>query len=185
MIDSVNITLHVGAGTFKQVKSETMLGHQMHSEEISLSLDVLKKLQSHEGPVVAVGTTSARTLESLYWLALKYKNSESKQFELLQWEAYQLNVPENFSFKDAIVELINITEKLPTQKLVAKTSLVIAPGYEFKIVKGLITNFHQPQSTLLLLVAALVGDDWKKIYQHAIEHKYRFFSYGDSSYLEK
>lgn len=178
------VTLHVGAGTFKPVKSETMQEHEMHAEWIDVSKDtienILKKLDNN---IIAVGTTSLRTIESLYWLGLKESRVESERIlSLSQWEAYEL-ASKNINAKDSLQSLLNWMELNSLNRLVAKTQILIAPGYEFKIVKGLVTNFHQPQSTLLLLVAALIGEDWKKIYDHALQNDFRFLSYGDGCLL--
>jgi S-adenosylmethionine:tRNA ribosyltransferase-isomerase len=179
------VTLHVGAGTFKPVKSETMLEHDMHAEWIEVSKTLIETLLKNlEEPIIAVGTTSLRTLESLYWLGVKLSLDDTQQpFFLSQWEAYELEekkVPVSL----ALNLLINWMKKNNTEKLIAKTQIMIAPGYEFKIIKGLITNFHQPQSTLLLLVAALIGgDEWKNVYDYALKNDFRFLSYGDGSLL--
>lgn len=187
------ITLHVGAGTFKPVKSETMQEHEMHGEWIDVSKTtietILKNLDNH---IIAAGTTSLRTLESLYWIGLKQSgvrsqesgaNSE-KSLSLSQWEAYEMD-EKNISPKDSLQALLDWMDENKLERLVAKTQILIAPGYEFKIVKGLVTNFHQPQSTLLLLVAALIGDDWRKVYDYALQNDFRFLSYGDGSLLWK
>ncbi|HMU47221.1 MAG TPA: S-adenosylmethionine:tRNA ribosyltransferase-isomerase [Chitinophagaceae bacterium] len=180
------VTLHVGAGTFKPVKTERMQDHIMHSEWIDVSITTIKKLYAHlDGNIIAVGTTSLRTIESLYWIGLKtYLSPEIQTPELEQWDAYELD-EKNVSVKDAFNSLLNWMEKTNTIRLVTKTRLLIAPGYEFKVIKALITNFHQPQSTLLLLVAALAGKDWRSVYNYALENNFRFLSYGDGSLLWK
>lgn len=181
------VTLHVGAGTFKPVKSGTMQEHTMHAEWIDVSKATIENiLQNLDNNIIAVGTTSLRTIESLYWLGVK-KSQESgagsqEQRELLQWEAYE-SACENFSPEDALKSLLQWMDKNKMERLLTKTQILIAPGYSFKIVKGLITNFHQPQSTLLLLVAALIGTDWKKVYDYALHNDFRFLSYGDGSLL--
>jgi S-adenosylmethionine:tRNA ribosyltransferase-isomerase len=181
------ITLHVGAGTFKQVKSETMEGHQMHEEwieiEISFLKDLLKELKQ-KAPIVAAGTTSLRTIESLYWMGIKICQGENEIKPVSQWDPYTQH-EESFTSVEAIEALINWLERNACAKLISKTALLIMPGYSFKIVEGLITNFHQPQSTLLLLVAAFIGPDWKKVYNHALNNNYRFLSYGDGCLLWK
>jgi S-adenosylmethionine:tRNA ribosyltransferase-isomerase len=185
------VTLHVGAGTFKPVKADTMQEHEMHAEFIDVSRTTIENIVDNlDNNIIAVGTTSLRTIESLYWLGVKeslVRSQESgvehyRQLSLSQWEAYEL-AKENISSKDALLALLHWMDKNKLERLVAKTQILIAPGYEFKIVKGLITNFHQPQSTLLLLVAALIGEDWKKVYDYALQNDFRFLSYGDGSLL--
>jgi S-adenosylmethionine:tRNA ribosyltransferase-isomerase len=177
------VTLHVGAGTFKPVKTETIAEHQMHGEPFTVKKELIKKLIASE-KIVAVGTTSLRTLESLYWLGLKIKNTATDEFELGQWEAYELDQQYgDISYKESLQNLLSWMQMHDANELHCKTSLIIVPGYQFKIPIGLITNFHQPQSTLLLLIAAFIGEDWKKVYRHALDNDYRFLSYGDSSYL--
>ena len=182
------LTLHVGAGTFQPVKSETISGHEMHSEQMYISRDFLNKLIHHSGKKIAVGTTSVRTLESLYWLGLQaHKNPEINisDLKISQWEAYQEKEME-FTTEDALKTLISLLDKNNTDFLSAATQIIIAPGYRFRIVDGIITNFHQPQSTLLLLISAYLGDDWLRIYEHALKNEYRFLSYGDSNlYLKE
>jgi S-adenosylmethionine:tRNA ribosyltransferase-isomerase len=185
------VTLHVGAGTFKPVKSETMQEHEMHAEWIDVSKSAIENiLRNLDNNIIAVGTTSLRTIESLYWLGLKQSGIGSPKsgvafegsLDLLQWEAYELN-ENNIPAKEALQSLLNWMETNKLNRLVAKTQILIAPGYKFKIIKGLVTNFHQPQSTLLLLVAALIGKDWKNIYDHAMQNDFRFLSYGDGCLL--
>lgn len=177
-------TLHVGAGTFKPVKSDTIGGHEMHAEWIHVEKELIENLLQYN-TTIPVGTTSLRTLESLYWLGLKTiinPTIQIKDLQLSQWEVYQTAWPDA-AVNTALQALLNWMNRNNLQQLVAQTQILIAPGYSFKIAKGLITNFHQPQSTLLLLIAALVGDQWKAIYNHALQNKYRFLSYGDSSLL--
>ena len=178
------ITLHVGAGTFKPVKAETIAEHTMHAEQFEISIETLKKLvQSRQ--LIAVGTTSLRTLESLYWIGIKIMNrliEEDKDLQLDQWESYELE-NKNVGFTESANAIINYLQERNSSTLFCQTSLIIVPGYKFYSAKALVTNFHQPQSTLLLLVAAFIGEDWKKIYQHALENNFRFLSYGDSSLL--
>jgi len=181
--EMAELTLHVGAGTFLPVKSETISGHEMHSEHLNISRDFLNKLMIHSGKKIAVGTTSVRTLESLYWLGAQAKQNPDITIEDLkvsQWEAYQEkeNQP---SADDAIQSLLNLLDRHQADYLSASTQIIIAPGYQFRIVDGLITNFHQPQSTLLLLISAYLGEEWRKIYEHALASDYRFLSYGDSN----
>jgi len=187
------VTLHVGAGTFKPVKSDTMQEHDMHAEFIDVSITTIQNLAANlNNKIIAVGTTSLRTLESLYWLGVKKSTVNSQRtiaasdrtLGLLQWEAYEL-MDKNITAKEALESLIQWMKENQLEQLLAKTQILIAPGYQFKIVNGLITNFHQPQSTLLLLVAALIGDDWKRVYDHAMNNNFRFLSYGDGSLLWK
>ena len=195
-IDRQELTLHVGAGTFKPVKSEEIEGHEMHTEHFAVRRQVVEKLIAHQCQAIAVGTTSVRTLESLYYIGKKLmENPELTEDELHvgQWEPYtQKNEkPENQEDKDA--KSVDTTEALKAllawmdrnqlPSLHASTQIIIAPGYDYKIVKMLVTNFHQPQSTLLLLVSAFVRGDWHKIYDYALSHDFRFLSYGDSSLL--
>ncbi|MES2566800.1 MAG: S-adenosylmethionine:tRNA ribosyltransferase-isomerase [Bacteroidota bacterium] len=180
------LTLHVGAGTFKPVKASTMVDHEMHQEYFDVDIQVIKNLLAgfHEC-IIAVGTTSLRTLESLYWIGLKlYKNKNLSQHELSveQWYAYQTN-EQLITKEEALTAIISYLEKTNSNRLYAKTEILIAPGYRFKIVNALVTNFHQPESTLILLVAALVGDNWRMIYNYALENNFRFLSYGDGSLL--
>ncbi|MBC7849446.1 MAG: S-adenosylmethionine:tRNA ribosyltransferase-isomerase [Chitinophagaceae bacterium] len=180
-ITTAFLTLHVGAGTFKPVKADRMLEHEMHAEFIDVTLNSVKNIiEKLNSDIVAVGTTSLRTLESLYWLGVKTINNIGlipDQLRLEQWDAYELA---NDSSPDAALQsLINWMERNDLTKLVTTTRLLIVPGYNFKIVTGLVTNFHQPQSTLLLLVAAFIGEDWRKVYDHALNNNFRFLSYGD------
>ncbi|MBC7875091.1 MAG: S-adenosylmethionine:tRNA ribosyltransferase-isomerase [Ferruginibacter sp.] len=199
------LTLHVGAGTFKPVKSEIIQDHQMHAEWMDVSKKTIENILKNIGNnIIAVGTTSLRTIESLYWLGVK-KSGEGrreagdgrreagdgsresgggrrKTEELLQWEAYEL-ADRNIHVKDALQSLLEWMEINKMDRLVTRTQLLIAPGYSFKIVKGLVTNFHQPQSTLLLLVAAFIGKDWISVYDHALQNDFRFLSYGDGCLL--
>jgi S-adenosylmethionine:tRNA ribosyltransferase-isomerase len=177
------LTLHVGAGTFQPVKSETISGHEMHSEHLYISRDFLKKLIYHSGKKIAVGTTSVRTLESLYWLGLQALNNPEinpDDLKITQWEAYQ-EKDCSIEANTALEALIKLLDRNQTDYLSASTQIIIAPGYQFRIVDGLITNFHQPQSTLLLLISAYLGEEWRTIYNHALANNYRFLSYGDSN----
>jgi len=179
------VTLHVGAGTFKPVKSEEIEGHEMHTEYICVRKSTLEKLLQHNCQAIAVGTTSVRTLESLYYMGVKaYQNPDITEDELHidQWMPYGSN-PQPLSAQQAVSSLLSYMERHSLPSLHSSTQIIIAPGYDYKIVKMLITNFHQPQSTLLLLVSAFVHGDWKTIYSHALANDYRFLSYGDSSLL--
>jgi S-adenosylmethionine:tRNA ribosyltransferase-isomerase len=186
-IQTLNLTLHVGAGTFKPVKSETMQNHTMHAEWIEVTLETIKQLSlSTEKKVIAVGTTSLRTLETLYWMGLKahlYSNASLQEIEILQWDAYQLN--NTLSAEQSLNSLMDWMQRNSYQTLFCKTQILIAQPYELKIARGIITNFHQPQSTLLLLISAIVGNKWKDIYDYALKNNFRFLSYGDSSLLLK
>lgn len=183
------VTLHVGAGTFLPVKSETMEGHEMHAERIEVSYDFIARLSSQLGerPVVTVGTTSTRTVESLYWLGCRWLKEGGSEalFFVNQWEPYDYSVDELPSVKTVFSFLEKFMFEHKLENLSGYTRLIIAPGYSFRVIDALITNFHQPGSTLLLLVAALVGDDWRKIYDFASQNQFRFLSYGDSSLLFK
>lgn len=173
------LTLHVGAGTFKPVKSETIAEHTMHAEAFTVTTDFLKILLAAK-TIVAVGTTSLRTLESLYWFGVKVKGRKP-EMTLSQWEAYELEG--KLDYKESIQALLDHLQETGEQELQCRTSLLIQPGYRFRSADALITNFHQPRSTLLLLVAAFIGEDWKRVYEHALANSYRFLSYGDSSLL--
>lgn len=178
------VTLHVGAGTFKPVASTNAMDHTMHYENFIVGKKlILNFIEQQDRDVFSIGTTSARSLESLYWIALKnFKNKTKNDFGLGQWEAYSLD-HKNFSFIDAMHFLVEILDQTNTNEITAQTSLMMLPGYKHKVVKGLITNFHQPRSTLLLLLASFIGDNWKSIYKHALKNNYRFLSYGDSSLI--
>ena len=183
-IDTDFVTLHVGAGTFKPVKTEILKDHDMHAEHFTISKSTIQNLLDHlDKNIIAVGTTSLRTLESLYWLGAKQSTVNSQQsMEITQWEVYD-HKEKKISTKEALENLIKWMTAKDLNTLTAKTQIIIAPGYQFKIVNGLITNFHQPQSTLLLLVAAFIGKDWKEVYDHALENNFRFLSYGDGTLL--
>ena len=182
-IDTNFLTLHVGAGTFKPVTTARMKEHEMHAEHFTVSKTTIQDLIDHlDKNIIAVGTTSLRTLESLYWLGVKQSTVNSQQsMDITQWEVYDPDI--NISAKEALKNLIKWMDEKTLDKLTAKTQIIIAPGYPFKIVKGLVTNFHQPQSTLLLLVAAFIGKDWRKVYDYALQNGFRFLSYGDGSLL--
>lgn len=183
-IEIAKLTLHVGAGTFKPVKAERMADHAMHEERVIIGLDVIKQLAACKGRVVAVGTTSLRSLESLYWTALRLKNKPDSDWKIQvsQWEPYESGYMQD-SFQELMAWLAEGMRERGIQAITGSTGLLIAPGYSLKVAEGLITNFHQPNSTLLLLVAAVIGDDWEMVYAHALENGYRFLSYGDSSLL--
>ena len=180
------VTLHVGAGTFKPVKAATMLGHEMHAEWIDVSVEMIEHLILRiNKPIVAVGTTSLRTLESLYWMGVKASLQPAiKQLTINQWEVYEAPLVNcKIAAEEALSSLLYWLKKNNHQKLFTHSQILIAPGYTFKIANAIITNFHQPQSTLLLLVAAAIGTDWQKIYEYALQNDFRFLSYGDGSLL--
>ncbi|MCW0483069.1 S-adenosylmethionine:tRNA ribosyltransferase-isomerase [Gaoshiqia sediminis] len=181
-IDCDEVTLHVGAGTFRPVKSETIAEHEMHAEQIMVRRSLIEKILNHPGKLIAVGTTSIRTLESLYWLGVclnEQPELHPEKLEVGQWQPYHSNT--TLTKTEALESILAYMQKLKLQTIGASTKIIIVPGYRFRLVEGMITNFHQPQSTLLLLISAFVGNDWKRIYEHALAHDYRFLSYGDSN----
>ena len=185
-IEREEVTLHVGAGTFKPVKSDTIGEHPMHTEYIAVRRHTLERLLAHNCEVIAVGTTSVRTLESLYYMGLKVvQNPDIREEELHvnQWEPYEEGRCKMEDVRSVIQALLDWMIRKELTVLHSSTQIIIAPGYTYHIVKMLITNFHQPQSTLLLLVSAFVKGDWHKIYDYALAHDFRFLSYGDSSLL--
>ena len=178
------VTLHVGAGTFLPVKSTTVREHPMHSEWVHVQQSTVEQLLDKKGAVVAVGTTSLRTLESLYHIGRKIfrdPHIKTESIHLSQWEAYE--TASEISYRESLTAILQWMNKNNLNEIIARTQLIIIPGYKFRIVDTLITNFHQPHSTLLLLVAAFIGDDWKKLYEYAVEKKFRFLSYGDGCLL--
>lgn len=183
-ISSNFVTLHVGAGTFKPVKAEKLEDHDMHAEFIQVSRIFIQNLiDNFDKPIITVGTTSIRTLESLYWLGVKTiidPNIDPTSLNIMQWDAYALE-SYNVRKEDALYSLLQWMQKHEMNQLFSKTQLLIAPGYKVKIPDAIITNFHQPQSTLLLLIAALIGPNWKNVYEFALENNYRFLSYGDGN----
>lgn len=179
----LEVTLHVGAGTFQPVKAETVGGHNMHSEFISVGRDVIAGLRDSSRRVFAVGTTTVRTLESLYHIGCMISTGEW-QGELPQWYPYTANHPQ-LSVAQALDAIVKHLDASGQTRLLASTRIIIAPPYDYKLVTGLITNFHQPQSTLLLLVSAMIGDDWHRVYDHALDGGYRFLSYGDACLFER
>ncbi len=199
-IECEEVTLHVGAGTFRPVKSEDIGGHDMHTEHIAVHRRTIEKLIEHGGHAIAVGTTSVRTLESLYWMGIKthpqapsLKGGESP-LHVRQWEPYKLSIDRSvlplgsskksqISTEEALKALLAYMDAHELDVLHASTQIIIAPGYRYRVVDRMITNFHQPQSTLLLLVSAFIGDDWHRVYDYALNHQFRFLSYGDSSIL--
>ena len=179
------VTLHVGAGTFKPVSKQEVGEHIMHTEQILVKKELIHQLlQKNQQKIIAVGTTSIRTLESIYWIGVKILASEGKEdsYQLSQWEAYELdeqieNLP---TVKQALQAILDYLSSRKLKELRSETQILIGPGYEYKIIDGMITNFHQPQSTLLLLISAYLGNTWKEIYHYALNHNFRFLSYGDS-----
>lgn len=183
-VDREEVTLHVGAGTFRPVKSEVIEGHDMHTEYIAVRRETLEKLLAHDCKAIAVGTTSVRTLESLYYMGLKVlRNPDSTDLHVHQWEPYGQAAGSSVSPAESIGALLAWMDRHDQRVLHSSTQIIIAPGYDYKMVCRLITNFHQPQSTLLLLVSAFVGGDWRSIYDYALQNDFRFLSYGDSSLL--
>jgi S-adenosylmethionine:tRNA ribosyltransferase-isomerase len=176
------LTLHVSAGTFQPIKVEYAKEHIMHSEQMVISKTNVENLIKGDRNTIAVGTTSLRTLESLYWYGVKLHSNPEAEFTISQQEPYQ-NKNQNLTRKEAFENVLNKMNRNGNEQLRGETSIYLVPGYRFRTAEALITNFHQPGSTLMLLVAAFVGDDWKKIYQEALENEYRFLSYGDSSLL--
>lgn len=172
------LTLHVGAGTFKPVKSEEIEGHEMHTEYISVNRSTLEKLVAHEGKAIAVGTTSVRTLESLYHIGvtlLHNPNATEEDLHVKQWQPYETALETAATpAVDALQAIIAYLDRHHMETLHSSTQIIIAPGYEYRIVKAMVTNFHQPQSTLLLLVSAFLHGDWRKIYDYALAHDFRF-----------
>lgn len=188
-ISTAYVSLHVGAGTFRPVKSEFMKDHDMHAEQIHVTKAFVEQLlaQMGKGPIIPVGTTSLRTLESLYWLGVKLRHAEDvvPDIAVEQWEPYEINPGVLIEPRKAIESVLAYMKQNKLQSIIAKTSLLIVPGYNFKLADGIVTNFHQPQSTLLLLVAALVGNGWRNVYNYALDNGFRFLSYGDSCLLFK
>lgn len=187
-IEREEVTLHVGAGTFKPVKSEEIEGHEMHSEYIFVTKHTIERLLAHDASAIAVGTTSVRTLESLYYIGVTLQSNpdaSENDLHVRQWMPYEYadSEPNPISAKQALQNIKDYLDRNALDALHTSTQIIIAPGYDYKIVKMLVTNFHQPQSTLLLLVSAFVKGDWHKIYDYALANDFRFLSYGDSSLL--
>ena len=187
-IERDEITLHVGAGTFKPVKSEEIEGHTMHSEWIAVARTSIEKLIAHGGQCIAVGTTSVRTLESLYYIGVilqQHPNATEEELRVPQWMPYEYaaQTAEPLTTLQALQNILDYLERNNLPTLHTSTQIMIAPSYEYHVVRTMITNFHQPQSTLLLLVSAFVKGDWRRIYNYALEHDFRFLSYGDGCLL--
>ena len=187
-IERNEITLHVGAGTFKPVKSEEIGGHAMHAEWVAVQRESIERLLAHGGKCVAVGTTSVRTLESLYYVGVmlaRHPEATQDDLHVPQWLPYEYaaEAGPKLSTCEALQNILDYLDRNALPVLHTSTQIIIAPGYRYHIVRAIVTNFHQPQSTLLLLVSAFVGEDWKNIYRYALDHDFRFLSYGDSSLL--
>jgi len=184
-IRTEKVTLHVGLGTFKPVSEVNIRDHTMHQEEVIIRRPTINHfLQSCNRPVIAVGTTSVRTLESLYWLGVKLLvRPGTQELNLEQWDPYLLSPNREISVKESLEQLLSFMQEQKTETLTGSTSLMILPGYNFRMVTGMITNFHQPGSTLLLLISAFLGDDWKRIYRFALDNGFRFLSYGDACFF--
>jgi S-adenosylmethionine:tRNA ribosyltransferase-isomerase len=184
-IQKAFVTLHVGAGTFKPVKAATMQEHEMHAEYIDVDVATIQNLQNNIGKIAVVGTTSLRTIESLYWFGVKvFNNKNVKNLSLHQWDVYADDlINTTCSAQDALGALLAWMQQNNSQRIFTQTQILIAPGYRFRMANILITNFHQPKSTLLLLVAAAIGNDWKKMYDYALQNDFRFLSYGDGNLI--
>ena len=179
-IEREEVTLHVGAGTFRPVKSEDIGGHDMHTEHIAVHRHTIERLLAHNGDAIAVGTTSVRTLESLYYMGV-LASQGNEELHVPQWMPYEYD--NSLSTIEALTALLRYMDERGEEVLHSSTQIIIAPGYKYHIVRRMITNFHQPQSTLLLLVSAFIGDAWHDVYDYALSHDFRFLSYGDSSML--
>lgn len=183
-VDLEEVTLHVGAGTFKPVKSEEIEGHEMHTEYISVNRQTIEKLIAHGGKAIAVGTTSVRTLESLYYIGVtiaSHPDAGQEELHVRQWQPYETHP--TMTTVESLQQILDYMKHHELEALHTSTQIIIAPGYTYHIVQKMVTNFHQPQSTLLLLVSAFVKGDWQTIYDYALAHDFRFLSYGDSSLL--
>lgn len=177
---TAELTLHVGAGTFKPVQTDTIGEHEMHTEFFTVYKDTLMLLLQNKDCIIPVGTTSLRTLESLFWLGVHLINTNEIPQKIAQWEVYETC---NISLEQSFSAILGYMEINNLDSINSSTQIIIAPGYRFRVISALITNFHQPQSTLLLLVSALIGNDWTKVYDYALQNNFRFLSYGDSSIL--
>lgn len=183
-VDLEEVTLHVGAGTFKPVKSEEIEGHEMHTEYISVNRQTIEKLIAHGGKAIAVGTTSVRTLESLYYIGVtiaSHPDAGQEELHVRQWQPYETHP--TMTTVESLQQILDYMKRHELEALHTSTQIIIAPGYTYHIVQKMVTNFHQPQSTLLLLMSAFVKGDWRTIYDYALAHDFRFLSYGDSSLL--
>jgi len=183
-VDLEEVTLHVGAGTFKPVKSEEIEGHEMHTEYISVNRQTIEKLIAHGGKAIAVGTTSVRTLESLYYIGVtiaSHPDAGQEELHVRQWQPYETHP--TMTTVESLQQILDYMKRHELEALHTSTQIIIAPGYTYHIVQKMVTNFHQPQSTLLLLVSAFIKGNWRTIYDYALAHNFRFLSYGDSSLL--
>lgn len=188
-IERQELTLHVGAGTFKPVKSEEIGGHEMHTEHVAVRRETIERLLAHECKAIAVGTTSVRTLESLYYMGVRAAElqdggsatGDAEELHVPQWMPYEYTG--GMQTEEAMRSLLSYMERFDMDVLHSSTQIIIAPGYKYHVVVRMVTNFHQPQSTLLLLVSAFLNGDWKRVYDYALAHDFRFLSYGDSSLL--
>jgi S-adenosylmethionine:tRNA ribosyltransferase-isomerase len=183
-IKRLDLTLHIGAGTFRPVSSNRIGDHEMHSERIIVSKEFINNLLNIPGKIITVGTTSMRCLESIYWLGIKILSGlkiDPENIIIEQWEPYEKEI--HTSLKESFKGVSDFLELNKRDYVYASTKIIICPGYKFRVSSGLLTNFHMPKSTLLMLIAALIGKDWKKVYNYALENKFRFLSYGDSSIL--
>lgn len=181
-IKEAEVTLHVSAGTFQPIKVDNVLEHPMHSEQMEIRRETIEKLLLEEGKIVAVGTTSVRTLESLFWYGVKLLEGKGSEFQVEKLFPYQKRncLP---SRREALSAILEEMEKKSTDTILGTTEIFLFPGYKFQLLDALITNFHQPGSTLILLISSILGGDWKRVYEEALENEYRFLSYGDSSLL--
>ncbi len=179
------VTLHVAAGAFKPVKAATMQEHEMHAEYNNVDIVIIEPLKNSIGKIAAVGTTSLRTIESLYWFGVKVLHNKGlKELSLKQWDVYADGMQNNkITSQEALGALLAWMNENNKPRIFTQTQILIAPGYKYRMANMLITNFHQPKSTLLLLVAAAIGEDWKKMYNHALENDFRFLSYGDGNLI--
>jgi S-adenosylmethionine:tRNA ribosyltransferase-isomerase len=178
------VTLHVGAGTFKPVKASTMQHHEMHAEYIDVTKETIENIKNNIGNIAAVGTTSLRTIESLYWMGVKvYNHKTIDNISIQQWEVYETLATTTLTAADALTALLLWMQEKNKTSVFTQTQIIIAPGYTFRIANMLVTNFHQPRSTLLLLVAAAIGNDWQKMYDYALQNEFRFLSYGDGNLI--
>jgi len=181
-IQEAQVTLHVSAGTFQPIKAENVLEHPMHSEQIQINREMIEKLLAQKGKTVAVGTTSVRTLESLFWFGVKLLEGKGEEFSIEKLYAYQdrRTTPDK---SESLRAVLDFMKKNGLESILGNTEIFIFPGYQYRMIEGLITNFHQPGSTLILLIATILGENWKNIYEEALDREYRFLSYGDSSLL--
>ena len=177
------LTLHVSAGTFQPIKEDNITQHPMHSEQMVVTKANLEALLNVQGPIIPVGTTSLRTLESIYWYGVMLQKQPKADFRVPKLIPYEHELKELPTLRQSVENILERMQRDQLTQLVGETEIFIFPGYRFRVCRGLVTNFHQPKSTLILLIAALVGQDWRMIYDHALRQHYRFLSYGDSSLL--